>query len=59
VIPDIAVIVSVYAVARLVCEYVAVGDQWKMLRAVVAVIACGFIVVFMVSVISAVGSINL
>jgi hypothetical protein len=58
-IPDIAVIVSVYAVARLLCEYVIVGDQWKMLRAVVAIIACGFIVVFLVSVISAAGSINL
>jgi hypothetical protein len=58
-IPDLAVIVSVYAVARLLLSYVLVGEQQAQLRLALAIIAIGIIVLFTVSIVSASGSLNI
>lgn len=52
-IPDIAVIISAYAVARLACEYLIPDtDQFRPLQGLVAVAAIGVVVVFLISVLS-------
>ena len=57
-IPDIAVIISAYAVARLLNEYVFLGEQLNTLRVVISLIAAGIIGMFLLSVISASGSLS-
>jgi hypothetical protein len=52
-IPDIAVIISVYAAARLLNEYVVPGEKLKDLRTWVGLIAIFVIGIFTISVISA------
>jgi hypothetical protein len=57
-IPDIAVIISTYAVARLLCEYIIVGEKVHQLRVFVSLIAIVIVVVFLFSVISTAGSLS-
>jgi hypothetical protein len=57
-IPDIAVIISTYAVARLLNEYVLNGDTMQQVRGIVSLIAIVIVVVFLLSVVSTAGSIS-
>jgi hypothetical protein len=57
-IADIAIIISVYAAARLLNEYVIVGDKPKDLRTWVGIIAVVVIGIFLISVISAANDIS-
>jgi hypothetical protein len=43
VIPDLALIVSAYAIARLLCEYVFTEDYQRRIRVGLAVVACAVI----------------
>jgi hypothetical protein len=58
-IPDIAVIISAYAIARLLCEYVLTGDKLQPLRFVIGIGAAGVIVLFMASVVATAGALDL
>jgi hypothetical protein len=58
-IPDIAVIVAAYAVARLLNEYVIVGEQVHQLRVFVSLIALAVIIIFLIGVVNASNSLNL
>jgi hypothetical protein len=53
VIPAIAVIISTYAVARLLCTHVLEEDQFKLARILISLIAIAIIAVFLNDIISA------
>jgi hypothetical protein len=55
---DFAVIIAAYAVARLLCEYVFVGEKLQPLRTGIAVVAVAVIVLLLVSVIETAGSLS-
>lgn len=57
-IADIAVIISAYAVARLLNEYVFEGEKLQPLRFIVAILACGLIALMTVEVVSAANSLS-
>ena len=58
-IPDIAVIISTYAIARLLCEYIIVGETVHQLRVMVSIIAMLIIGVFLYSVLDTASGIDL
>jgi hypothetical protein len=57
-IPDTAAIIATYAVARLLLEYVVGGEQ-RQLRMVIAIIAIAVIVVFLASILSNAGTLDI
>lgn len=57
-IPDLAIIVSAYAVARLLCEYVLDSPKVEPLRTLVAFIAIGVIVLFLVDILGSSASLS-
>lgn len=58
-IPDIAVIISAYAVARLLNEYVVTGDGAQQARLIIGIIAVAIIGLFLFSVIDTGSGLNL
>lgn len=55
-IPDLAVVVATYAVARLLNEYVLESDKLQPLRVLVAVVAIFVIGIFLMSILDTAGS---
>lgn len=58
-IPDIAVIVSAYAIVRLLNEYVLTDDRYSGLRLALTLIALIFIVISLLDVLNQSGSLPL